>query len=173
MVRDLAADVLHGTSIIDAMKAADVSHILAVPDLHTSSGLLARIADDRTLQLIRVCKEDETIGISAGLSYGSIRSICLFQYTGFLFAMNAIRAVAVEQSMPICMMIGLLGKEPGVAPTESARFGVRIVEPILDQLGIEHHLIENETDVGAIPPAIETAYGKHRPMALLIGRRPV
>jgi len=173
MVRDPTADVLHGTSVIDAVKAADISRILAVPDLHTSAGLLARIADDPTLQLIRVCKEDETIGISAGLSYGSIRSICLFQYTGFLFAMNAIRAVAVEQSMPICMMIGLLGKEPGVAPIESSRFGVRIIEPILDQLGIEHHLIESDTDVGAIQPAIEAAYRNHRPTALLIGRRPI
>jgi hypothetical protein len=40
-------------------------------------------------------------------------------------------------------MVGLLGKEPGVTPTKSKRHGLQIVEPILDTMGIEHHLIED------------------------------
>jgi hypothetical protein len=43
---------------------------------------------------------------------------------------------------PVCMMVGLLSKEPGVLPTQSQRYGIRIVEPVLDALQIEHHLIE-------------------------------
>jgi sulfopyruvate decarboxylase TPP-binding subunit len=49
---------------------------------------------------------------------------------------------------------------------------VRIVEPILDAMGIPHHLINTDDDVAKISPAIELAYAKSQPVALLIGRRP-
>ena len=57
-------------------------------------------------------------------------------------------------------------------PRNSPRRGVRIVEPILDAMGIAHHLINEDTDVAKISPAIEEAYAASRPVALLIGRRP-
>ena len=122
-----AADVLHGAAIIEAVKAAGVSHVLSVPDLHTAKGLLSPITADPDMTLIRTCKEDETLGIAAGLTYGAKRALILIQYTGFLYAMNAIRAVACEHKQPMCMMIGLLSKEPGVPPQESKRFGLRII----------------------------------------------
>ena len=59
-----------------------------------------------------------------------------------LNSINAIRGVAVEYSLPICMMVGLLEKEAGVPPRQSKRYGVRIVEPILDAMGIDYHEIE-------------------------------
>ena len=164
---------LSGLKIIDAVKSASVEYVIAVPDLHTSKGLLFPIAADKDLKLIRVCKEDETLGIGAGLSYGNKRALLLFQYTGFLYAINAIRGVAVEHKHPMCMMVGLLGKEPGVAPRESKRYGVRIIEPILDAMGIERYLIETDADLGKIAPAINKAYETLRPVCMLIGGRPI
>jgi sulfopyruvate decarboxylase subunit alpha len=142
-------------------------------ELHTSQGLLKPIAADPDLKLIRVCKEDETLGISAGLSYGDKRALILIQYTGFLYAMNAIRAMACDHSMPICLMIGLLGKEPDRPSRESARFGVRIVEPMLDVLGIPYRRIARDEDVQVIAPGVEDAYARSKPIAFLIERRPV
>ncbi len=83
------------------------------------------------------------------------------------------RGVAVEYALPICMMVGLLEKEPGVPPLQSKRYGVRIVEPILDAMGVAYHEIEEEADVAKIRPAIDDAYAQSRPVVLLIGRRPV
>ena len=104
------------------------------------------------LKLIRVCKEDECIGIASGLSYCDKRALTLIQYTGFLDSINAIRGVAVEYGQPICMMIGLLGHDPDTTPRNSPRYGVRIIEPILDAMGIPHHLVNEEADVGKDPP---------------------
>jgi hypothetical protein len=39
-------------------------------------------------------------------------------------------------------------------------------------MGIPHHLINTDDDVAKISPAIELAYAKALPVALLIGRRP-
>src|ERR1700689_5505250 len=135
------AAALDGASIIAAIKASGIEYILSVPDIVTSAGLLASIARDKELRLIRVCKEDECIGIATGLAYCDKRALILIQHTGFLDSINAIRGVAVEYKQPICMMVGLLQHDPDLAPRKSNRFGVRIVEPILDDLGIAHHLI--------------------------------
>ena len=70
------------------------------------------------------------------------------------------------------MMVGLLEKEPDVRPRQSKRYGVRIVEPILDAMGIAYHEIEEEADVAKIKPAIDDAYIQSQPVVLLIGRRP-
>jgi sulfopyruvate decarboxylase subunit alpha len=163
---------LKGSGIIAAIKESGVEFILSVPDIVTSGALLRPIARDQSFRLIRVCKEDECIGIASGLHYCDKRALSLIQSTGFLDSINAIRAVAVEYAQPICMMIGLLGHDPDKTPCNSPSYGVRIIEPILDAMGIEHHLITEDADVAKIRPAIEQAYAASLPVALLIGRRP-
>ena len=103
--------LLKGSSIIAAIKASGVEFILSVPDIVTSGGLLRPIARDPDFKLIRVCKEDECIGIASGLSYCDKRALTLIQHTGLLNSINAIRGVAVEYDMPVCMMVGLLRHE--------------------------------------------------------------
>ncbi len=39
-------------------------------------------------------------------------------------------------------------------------------------MGIEHHLIEQPDDVRHIVPAVERAYDRMAPVALLIGQEP-
>jgi sulfopyruvate decarboxylase subunit alpha len=164
--------VLTGLSIIREIKASNIAFVVSVPDITTSEGLLRPLAREATPRLIRVCKEDEGVGICAGLAHCDKRALLLIQQTGMLDSINAMRGVAVEYALPICMMVGLLEKEPDVRPRESKRYGVRIVEPILDAMGIAYHEIESDADLGLIRPAIENAYTTSRPVVLLIGRRP-
>jgi sulfopyruvate decarboxylase subunit alpha len=168
----IGPELLSGERIIAAIKASAIEYVLSVPDITTSSGLLAPIARDTDLRLIRVCKEDECIGIASGLSYAEKRALILIQHTGFLDSVNAIRGIAVEYKQPICMMVGLLQHEPEREPRASSRYGVRIMEPILDDMGISHHLISVDADVAKIQPAIEKAYSDSEPVTFLIGRSP-
>ena len=161
-----------GASIIAAIKAAGVDYVLSVPDVHTSFGLLWPIVNDPTLRLIRTCKEDECLGIASGLAYADKRALVLIQYTGLFYAMNAIRAVAVSLQQPICMMVGLLAKEPGVPPRQSRQQGISSIEPILDAMGVDYHELETEADVPLIAPAIKRAYETSRPVAILVGQSP-
>jgi len=170
--RESDKTALLGGSIIREIKASKIEFVVSVPDITTSEGLLRPLAQASNPRLIRICKEDEGVGICAGLAYSGRRSLLLIQQTGMLDSINAIRGVAVEYALPICMMVGLLEKEPGVPPLQSKRYGVRIVEPILDAMGIAYHEIEEDADVGKIRPAIDGAYAASRPVVLLIGRRP-
>ena len=163
--------VLKGSSIISAIKAAGIEFVVALPDITTSDGLLWPIDRDPDLTLVRVSKEDEGISICAGLSFCDKKAILLMQNTGLLDSINSVRGTAVEYALPICMMVGLLGKEPSVQPKNSSRYGVRIVEPILDAMGVEHHLIETPSSIKMIRPAIERAYQSSNPVVLLVGQR--
>ena len=169
---DASQDFLRGASIIREIKASRIEFVVSVPDITTSEGLLRPLAQMSDPRLVRVCKEDEGVAICAGLAYCDRRALLLIQQTGMFNSINAIRGVAVEYSLPICMMVGLLEKEPGVLPRQSKRYAVRIVEPVLDAMGITYHEIESEADVGKIAPAIETAYAQMQPVVLLIGRKP-
>ena len=163
---------LHGSSIIAAIKASRIEFVISVPDIMTSEGLLRPLAEDKALRLIRVCKEDEGIGICAGLAHSGRRALLLIQQTGMFDSINAIRGVAVEYGLPICMMVGLLQKEAGVPPRQSKSYGVRIVEPILDAMGIVYQNIEEDPDVAKIRPAIDKAFADSKPVVLLIGQSP-
>src|SRR6476620_8110581 len=163
---------LSGQGIIREVNASGVQFVISVPDITTSEGLLRPLAKQTDPRLIRICKEDEGVAICAGLSFTGKRGLLLIQQTGLLDSINAIRGNAVEYQLPICMMVGLLEKEAGVMPRQSKRYGVRIVEPILEAMGIGYHNIEDDADVGKIRPAIDKSYAESKPTAILIGQRP-
>jgi sulfopyruvate decarboxylase TPP-binding subunit len=163
---------LSGESIIKEINASGVEFVISVPDITTSEGLLRPLAKGAGPRLIRICKEDEGVAICAGLAFTGKRGLLLIQQTGLLDSINAVRGVAVEYGLPICMMVGLLEKEPGVMPRQSKRYGVRIVEPILEAMGIGYHNIEEQSDVAKIRPAIDAAYKDSKPTVILIGQRP-
>ena len=163
---------LSGQSIIREIMASGIQFVISVPDITTSEGLLRPLAKLTDPRFIRVCKEDEGVGICAGLSFTGKRGLLLIQQTGLLDSINAIRGNAVEYNLPICMMVGLLQKGAGVPPRQSKSYGVRIVEPILEAMGVGYHNIESDADIGKIRPAIDKAYADSKPIVLLIGQRP-
>jgi sulfopyruvate decarboxylase subunit alpha len=160
----------NGTDIIAALKQAGIGFVAAVPDIVTSAGLLWPLSRDRDFRLIRLCKEDEGVSICAGLHATGHRAVLLMQQTGLMDSLNSIRAIAVEYEQPVCMVVGLQGKEPALASDASTKVGVRAVGPILDALGVDRIAIEGPDDVAHLAPALERAYALSRPVVALIGR---
>jgi sulfopyruvate decarboxylase subunit beta len=161
-----------GKEIIDAIKKAGVEFIISVPDIVTSDGLLWPISKDPDLKLVRVCKEDEGVSICAAMSYSNTRALLLMQQTGLMDSLNAIRAIGMDYQLPVCMMVGLQGKEPHLKPAQSAAYGVRIIEPVLGAMNIPYRLIEEPADVAHIAADIEQAYRTSSTYCFLIGRPP-
>jgi sulfopyruvate decarboxylase subunit alpha len=165
------AEPITGAVILDAIAASGIEYVISVPDITTSEGLLWPLVTDKRFRLVRVCKEDEGVSICAAMSLCDKRALLLIQYTGLLDSINALRSAGCEYKLPVCVMAGLLQKEPGVAPTKSKSFGIRIVEPILDAMSVPHDLLEQMGDTRFIRPAIDKAYADSYPTALLIGRQ--
>ena len=163
----------NGETIITQLKMAGVGVIVSVPDIVTSDALLWPISKDPDFQLIRVCKEDEGISICAALSYSNKRELLLMQQTGLMDSLNAIRAIAMDYRLPVCMMVGLQGKAPDETILESASYGVRIIPPILDVMALKTVGIDSDADTHKIGAAIDTAYKTSDPLCLLVGQSPV
>jgi len=165
-------DAVRGSDIIAAVKRCGIATVVALPDIVTSDRLLWPISRDRSLRLVRVCKEDEGVSICAGLSFTGTRSLLLMQHTGLLDSINAIRAIAVEYELPVCMIVGLQGMESDRAPPQSGKYGVRIVEPLLDVMGIDHARLGIRGDEARIAPAFDRAWEISRPYVFLVTRTP-
>ena len=161
--------VLLGRAILAAIKESGIEFVVSVPDITTSEGLLRPLAADPALRHVRVCKEDEGVGICAGLSFCGRRGLLMMQSTGMYDSVNAIRAVAVDYGLPICMLVGLQGALAGEDPRASPKHIVRVAQPVLDALGVDQHLLQHAGDVARIRPAIDHAYAVSRPVALLVG----
>jgi sulfopyruvate decarboxylase subunit beta len=166
------ADTVRGSDIIAAFKQSGIDTVVALPDIVTSDHLLWPISRDPDLRLIRICKEDEGVSICAGLAFAGKRALLLMQHTGLLDSLNAIRVIAVEYRLPICMIVGLQGMEPDRQPPESAKYGVRIVEPLLDAMGIAHARLGMRGDEARVSPAFERAYRDSHPFIFLVTRSP-
>ncbi|MEK7834795.1 MAG: decarboxylase [Pseudomonadota bacterium] len=164
---------VEGAAIVEAIKTSGVEFVVSVPDRVTSETVLRRVASDSALRLVRVCKEDEGVSICAALSFCDQRAVLLMQNTGLLDSVNALRGIAAEYRLPVVMMVGLLAHESDAPPAQSRSYGVRIVTPILDAMGIEYEFLHRAGDEQRITPAIERAYANSTPLALLIGRSPV
>lgn len=161
-----------GEAMIAQIKQAGIRHIISVPDIVTSDGLLWPISRDPDFHLVRVCKEDEGVSICAAMSYNNTRALLLMQQTGLMDSLNAIRAIGMDYRLPVCMMVGLQGKEPHLPPERSKSYGVRIVEPVLATMALSHNLIEGPEDVSSIAGHIDTAYRNSAPHCFLVGRSP-
>lgn len=171
-MQDVQKNTIRGKNIIAAIKQSGMDTVVALPDIVTSKHLLWPISQDPSLRLIRICKEDEGVSICAGLAFTGKRSVLLMQHTGLLDSVNAIRAIAAEYRLPICMVVGLQGMEPDREPPASEKYGIRIIEPLLDVMGVEHARLGLHGDEQRIRPAFDRAYAESRPFVFLVTKSP-
>lgn len=161
-----------GAAILAAVKAAGVRHVVALPDIVTSEGLLWPVARDAELRLIRVAREDEGVSICAAMSYSGVRAVLMMQQTGLMDSLNAIRAIGMDYGLPVFMLVGLQGKERDRPIEESAAYGVRIVPGVLSAMALPFSRIERAGDESHLAGAIEEAYARSAPRCVLIGQPP-
>lgn len=166
-----ATDALTGAALIAALRAAEVEFVAAVPDIWTSAGFLWPLSKEPAIRLIRVCKEDEGVSICSGLAYTNRRAVLSMQSTGLLDSINAIRAIAVSYAQPICMLVGLLGRNEQLPIDDDAQdYSVRVVPKLMAAMGVKTVVVDGTADVALIAPAIEAAYAESRPVVMLLAR---
>jgi len=163
---------LSGAAIIQGIKDGGARTVVALPDIVTCESVLWPLFGDPEIDLVAVCKEDEGVSICAGLSYCDRRAVLLIQHTGFLDSINAIRAIAVEYSLPVVMLVGLQGMEPDRPPSESGKYGIRILGPICDAMGLTHDVLMTDADAARLPETIDQAYRRSQPHVIFIARTP-
>src|SRR5436305_13627396 len=124
--------------IYDALKACDVRIISALPE--TWLVHFIRMADeDPDMTLVRIAKEEEAIGISAGALLAGVNSALLMQNHGFLAAINPIVSLAFLYRIPLIMLISLKGPFEEIVTWQTK--GGLITEPIHRAMNIPNWLL--------------------------------
>ena len=164
----MPVSVTNSRLIYDALKACDVKIISALPE--TWLVHLIRMADDDPqMTLVRLAKEEEAIGISAGAHLAGVNSALLMQNHGFLAAINPIVSLALLYKIPLLMLISWRGHMGEKDPWQTQ--GGLVTEPMLRALNIPIWHLTNPADITRrIKDAQTLANAALHPVAVLLSR---
>ncbi len=164
----MPVSVANSKLIYDALKACDVKIISALPE--TWLVHLIRMADeDPDMILVRLAKEEEGIGISAGAHLAGVNSALLMQNHGFLAAINPIVSLALLYKVPLLLLISYRGHMGEKDPWQTQ--GGMATEPILRALNIPTWHLTSPNDVyRRLKDAQTLALASLHPVAVLLSR---
>lgn len=162
------AEAIPAQPFLDAILAAGVTDIVAVPDTHQRSliELLDRVDEPRFIQ---AATEDEAIALAAGLIVGGRKPLVQIQHAGLYACVNHLRGIADDARFPMVLLIGLLGRDPDLLPGEHGASMVRLAQPLLDTFDVPHFLLDSPADLDKLAGAFEVAEARQGPVALLVG----
>jgi len=154
--------------IYDALKACDIRLLSALPE--TWLVHLIRLAEeDPEVTLVRLAKEEEGVGISAGAHLAGVKSAMLMQNHGFLASINGIVSLAHLYKIPLLMLISYRGEFGERDPWQTQGGGV--TEGLLQCLGIPYRLLDRPDQVASSMHQAQTlAESALKPVALLLCR---
>ena len=154
--------------IYDALKDAGVSIISALPETWLVH-LVSMADDDPEVTLVRLNKEEEGVGISAGAHLAGKKSAMLMQNHGLLTSINGIVSLAQLYRIPLLMLISYRGEMGERDPWQTE--GGLVTERVLDALGIMYRKMSDPSLAARdIRQAQTLAESSLRPVALLLTR---
>ncbi len=154
--------------IYDALRACDIKIISALPETWLVH-LIRMAEDDPAVSLVRLAKEEEGVGISAGAHLAGVKSAMLMQNHGFLQSINGIVSLARLYRIPLLMLISYRGEFGERDPWQTEGGGV--TEALLNALSIPYTRLDDPAHVASrIRKAQSLAESSLKPVALLLCR---
>ncbi len=155
-------------AIFDALKQCDIRLLSALPE--TWLVHLIRMADeDPQTILVRLAKEEEAVGISAGAHFAGVKSAMLMQNHGFLASINGIVSFSQLYKIPLLMLISYRGSFGERDPWQTQ--GGNVTEALLRAMCIPYAFLDRIENVPTrIRQAQTLAESSLQPVALLLTR---
>jgi len=154
--------------IYETLKACDIRLVSALPE--TWLVHLIRLADeDPEMTLVRLAKEEEGVGLSAGAHFAGVKSAMLMQNHGFMASINGIVSFAHLYKVPLLMLISYRGTFGERDPWQTQ--GGNVTEPLLQALGIPYFCLDQAEIVKKrLRHAQTLAESSLQPVAVLLTR---
>lgn len=154
--------------IYDALKKAGIGLVSALPETWLVH-MIRMAEEDPEMILVRLAKEEEAVGISAGAHFAGVKSAMLMQNHGFLAAINGIVSFAQLYRIPLLMIVSYRGHFGERDPWQT--HGGAVTEPLLKALGIRYDFLTDPARAEkTIAEAQTLAYSSLHPVALLLTR---
>jgi len=154
--------------VYEALKECDIRLVSALPETWLVH-LIRMAEEDPVMTLVRLAKEEEAVGISAGAHFAGVKSALLMQNHGFLAAVNGIVSFAHLYRIPLLMLISYRGSFGERDPWQTQ--GGNVTEPLLRALRIPYIFLDNvDTAKKRIRQAQTLAESSLQPVAILLMR---
>src|SRR5256714_3211803 len=164
----MPVSVTNSKLIYDALKACDVKIMSALPETWLVH-LIRMAEEDPAMKLVRLAKEEEGVGISAGAYLAGVNSVMLMQNHGFLASINGIVSLALLYRIPLLLLISYRGHWGEKDPWQTQ--GGLATEPLLRALNIPIWHLNTPTDITRrIKDAQTLAHSSLNPVAILMHR---
>jgi sulfopyruvate decarboxylase alpha subunit len=158
------------TDISDGLWAAGCREVVFVPDNPLSLILAALARDHASVRATLATREEEAVGIAAGLYLGGAKPALLMQSSGLGNTLNALGSLLLAFQIPVVLVVSMRG-DPGEWNAAQVPMG-RAVVPVLEALGIQHLSIGPRDDAREVLVSIANlAFGTRMPAACLLPRR--
>jgi sulfopyruvate decarboxylase subunit alpha len=158
----------HSRLVYDALKACGITLMSALPETWLVH-LIRMAEDDPDMILVRLAKEEEGVGISAGAHLAGAKSAMLMQNHGFLASINGIVSCAQLYRIPLLMLISYRGEFGERDPWQTEGGGV--TEDLLHALRIPYVRLDRPDQVAReVAKAQTLATSSNKPVALLLCR---
>src|SRR5437764_5849735 len=154
--------------VYDALKKCGIGLVSALPETWLVH-LIRMAEDDPKMILVRLAKEEEGVGISAGAHFAGVKSAMLMQNHGFLQSINGIVGVSLLYMVPLLMLITDRGGFGEKDPWQTE--GGKHTRPVLDALQISREDLTRPDEVEPkLAKAMTLAQSSLSPVALLLNR---
>ena len=151
-----------------ALKDCGIGLLSALPETWLVH-LIRMAEDDPEMTLVRLAKEEEGVGISAGAHLAGVKSAMLMQNHGFLASINGIVSCAQLYRLPLLMLVSYRGEFGERDPWQTE--GGSVTEDLMRALRIPFANLDHPDHVARrIRKAQTLAYSANRPVALLLCR---
>ncbi len=155
------------TDLAQAVRGAGIDLVATVPDSWLSDGIeFAERAPD--VDLVRVAREDDAIGVCAGAWLGGRRAMVLCQNAGLLLSVNALAGLAHHHQIPALIVAADRGGPGDAFYYQQYKGAVTI--PVLDAIGIPWSRVDGPNGWDVLGPARQQAELRRRPVVLLADR---
>ncbi len=158
------------TGVSDGLWDGGCRDVVYVPDNPLSHILAALHAGHPEVRTLLATREEEAVGIAAGLHLGGRRPALLMQSSGVGNTLNALGSLLLAYQIPAVLVVSMRG-DPGEWNWAQVPMG-RAVVPVLDALGIQHICVDRGEDAReAVHALAALAFGTHVPAACVLPRR--
>lgn len=161
------------SALMKALRDSGATHVVTVPDF-VQFALHAQLeAPDSRVQQIYACSEDQALTTATGLYIGGGVPVVLVQNQGFYKCLNTLRATCIDAGVPLVFLVGAFGRELeniGQPTRHSTRSMVRLMEPLLDTLGLRYWNVNEDADVSGVREAFAHAHENKTGAVVLIDR---
>ena len=152
--------------MVDIIESAGIDVVLSLP-CNMLSGIMEEI-DARRIKHVSVCREEEGIGIAAGVVLAGERPMILMQNSGLGNCINALMSLTTLYEMPLLIFMSHRG---GKGEQISAQMPMGGIAPsLLDTMKIDHKSISGSEALDSLVADIKKTFEQNKIFAVFLKR---